>query len=77
VRQQLDEQQWNLQALIDDGQATSDDQLKAFGRARAVHALWFALDTNPFTAATESIYEARAAGVPIGVLARVVEEVSS
>jgi hypothetical protein len=58
---ELDEVAWDLQERVDAGEADQEDYLAAFRRARAVAALWFALDEDPPTAAMEAAYEARAA----------------
>lgn len=57
----LDEIQWNLKEQVDLGTETMQNYLKAFCNARAINALYCALDVNPFIAAAESIYEAYAA----------------
>ena len=48
--------------------------MKAFARARAVSAAWFALDPDPVKAAVEATYEAQAA---INDLALIRREISS
>jgi hypothetical protein len=58
---QLDETAWDLQDRADAGDASQDDYLAAFRRARAAAALWFALDDDALQAALEAVYEARAA----------------
>ncbi len=57
----LDEIQWDLQEKVDAGRADQAEYLAAFSRARAAHAVYFALDPDPFVAAVESVYEANAA----------------
>jgi hypothetical protein len=59
--EQLDEVQWNLRDQVEQGTGQADEYLKTFGRARAVHALYYALDSHPYIAAAESVYEAHAA----------------
>lgn len=58
---QLDELQWQLQDAVERGEVDNGAYLAAFHRARAVHAVWFALDDNPVIAAIEATYEAHAA----------------
>ena len=58
---ELDEVQWAIQELLDEGQGDQASYLRAFGQARAAQAIYSALDANPFVAATEAIYEANAA----------------
>lgn len=58
---QLDEIQWDLQEKMDAGEAELSAYLTAFQQARSANSLYFALDTDAFNAATESIYEADAA----------------
>ena len=57
----LDQVQWDLHDLMDEGRADEATYLAAFQRARAAHSVYFALDADPFRAVTESIYEANAA----------------
>ena len=57
----LDQIQWNLQDLMDEGKADQTSYLIAFRRARAAHSVYFALDLDAFAAAAESVYEANAA----------------
>lgn len=57
----LDEKQWNLQELVEIGQAKKSDYFSAFSRARAANALYYALDQDPLFSAAEVIYEANAA----------------
>lgn len=57
----LDQRQWDLQDLKDEGKIDEVTYSAAFKRARAANALFFALDTNSLEAATEAIYEANAA----------------
>ena len=59
--ERLDIEQWDLQDKVDEGQVDQAAYEAAFKRARAVHAVYFALDPDPFVAATESLYEATAA----------------
>lgn len=56
----LDEAQWDIQDRVDAGEATVEDHLKAFGRARAAAAVLSAADGDPRIAAMESMYEASA-----------------
>jgi hypothetical protein len=57
----LDESAWDLQDRVEAGEAGRDEYLDEFRRARAVTALWFALEPDPLVAAVEVAYEARAA----------------
>jgi len=59
--ERLDENQWDVQDSVDAGQADEGAYICAFAQARAAHAVYFALYADPFTAATEAIYEAQAA----------------
>ncbi|MEG3858890.1 hypothetical protein [Microcoleus sp. herbarium12] len=57
----LDEIQWELQEKMGEGSIELSDYLAAFHTARAVNSLYFALNADPFVAASEAIYEAQAA----------------
>jgi hypothetical protein len=57
----LDQKQWDLQDLMDEGKADQTSYLAAFQRARAANSLYCALDADDFSSATEAIYEANAA----------------
>jgi hypothetical protein len=57
----LDEIQWDLQEKMGEGSIELSDYLAAFHTARAVNSLYFALNADPFVAASEAIYEAQAA----------------
>ncbi|MCC3572677.1 MAG: hypothetical protein JGK30_12435 [Microcoleus sp. PH2017_40_RAT_O_B] len=57
----LDEIQWDLQEKMAEGSIELSDYLAAFHTARAVNSLYFALNADPFVAASEAIYEAHAA----------------
>jgi hypothetical protein len=59
--ERLDQNQWDVQDAVDAGQADEGAYICAFAQARAAHAVYFALYADPFTAATEAIYEAQAA----------------
>jgi hypothetical protein len=59
--ERLDQKQWDMQDAVDAEHAKNDAYIHAFAQARATHAVYFALDADPFTAATEAIYEAHAA----------------
>ncbi len=54
---ELDEIGWDLQDLIDEGTATEEEYAAAFVRARAVNALWDAMDPHAETAASRALYE--------------------
>jgi hypothetical protein len=58
--QDLDQKQWDLHDLVDEGEASEEEYLKAFKRARAANALFFLLDADPVISALESSYEAHA-----------------
>jgi hypothetical protein len=55
---ELDKRQWELQAKVESGSVDKSVQTIAFLEARAVHALFFALNQDPLTAAQETLYEA-------------------
>jgi hypothetical protein len=57
---QLDEDYFALQEAAEEGQASTEDYLAMFAKARAVAALACAGDENALQAATEAIYEAAA-----------------
>ncbi|PKO11945.1 MAG: hypothetical protein CVU39_26780 [Chloroflexi bacterium HGW-Chloroflexi-10] len=57
----LDDIQWNLHEQVDLGTESTENYILAFCNARAVNALLYALDEDPYVAAAESIYEANAA----------------
>lgn len=59
--ERLDEIQWNLQDMREEGNASESQYLAAFSQARIANALYFALDRDAYVAATETIYEANAA----------------
>lgn len=65
---QLDDLQWQLQAAAERGEVDNEAYLAAFRRARAAHAVWFALDENPVIAVIEAMYEAYAATDDISAL---------
>jgi len=58
VVRKYDEQQWGLQ---EDGQGDSPAYSDAFEKARAANALYYALDPDPWLAATRAIYDTEAA----------------
>ena len=55
---ELDEIAWDIQDHAETGATVEADYEDAFRRARAVAALYFALDIDPANAAAESVYEA-------------------
>jgi hypothetical protein len=57
----LDERQFELQEAVDNGEGDKVAQSAAFARARAANAVFYALDPDAFTAATDVLYEAYAA----------------
>ena len=56
--QELDEVAWDIQDKLDSGEGTYDQYSRAFDRARAAAAAYWALDSDPEVAALESAYEA-------------------
>lgn len=70
--ERLDQKQWDAQDAVATGQADETTYLFAFAQARAAHAVYFALQSNAFTAATEAIYEAQAALNDIGSIHAVI-----
>lgn len=68
--ERLDQIQWDLKELVDEGEIDKAEYLAAFSKARAANALYFALDPNEYIAATESIYEANAATNELATLKR-------
>ncbi|MBO1347964.1 MAG: hypothetical protein EBE86_011420 [Hormoscilla sp. GUM202] len=65
---QLDEKQWDLQEKMAEGKAQLETYIAAFQKARAVNSLYYALNPDAFTAATESLYEAQAATEDLATL---------
>jgi hypothetical protein len=59
LTEELDEVAWDIQDQADG--ADNADYAKAFMKARAANALWYALDEDPLEAAAEAAYEAGAA----------------
>ncbi|MEU0092661.1 hypothetical protein [Kribbella sp. NPDC006257] len=57
LTQELDEAAWDIQERVDTGDANRDEYRRAFGKARAVAAVGFALDDS-LTASFDSLYEA-------------------
>jgi hypothetical protein len=70
-----DNEYFDLQEAAEEGRATKDDYMRAFGQARAVAAVQFAFKENHFEAASEAIYEAAAVTDDPKVLFSAVEEV--
>ena len=58
--EELDEQAWSVQDAVEEGGAAPEDYLAAFGRARAVAAVYFAAHADPKSAALGAVYEASA-----------------
>jgi hypothetical protein len=56
--EELDMAAWELQRDVGAGDAEDEEYAAAFRRARAVNALWCALDADPATAARDAVYEA-------------------
>src|ERR1700674_5618083 len=61
LTEELDEVAWHVQGQVDTGNADKTDYVKAFAKARAANAVWYALDADPLEAAAEATYEASAA----------------
>ncbi|HEX4444628.1 MAG TPA: hypothetical protein VHZ81_13745 [Galbitalea sp.] len=57
----LDVKAWDIQDLIEGGEATEGEYEAAFFRARAANALWYALDPELLMGTLECVYEAQAA----------------
>jgi hypothetical protein len=68
----LDERYWEMQDLADTDSIRECDHLALFSRSRAASALDCALDADPHTAASETLYEAFAALGDLGELRRLV-----
>lgn len=58
---QLETIERRVRDCVDNGQASQDQYVAAFRRARAANSIYYALSLNAFEAATESAYEANAA----------------
>jgi hypothetical protein len=56
----LDVEYLDLQEAAEEGKASTEEYLQVFAKARAIVALSFAGNEDPFMGATESIYEAGA-----------------
>lgn len=69
---QLDEIQWDLQDLMDEGRTELSNYLAAFRRARAANSLYLAFSEDALQAATECIYEASAATDELATLKQLV-----
>lgn len=61
LTEELDDAAWGIQDRVELGAADKADYAKAFMTARAVNAVWYALDPDPLAAAVEATYEAAAA----------------
>jgi hypothetical protein len=61
LKSDLDDEYFELKESAEQGKTTSHEYLRKFAQARAVSALLFACNDDPFEAATEAIYEAAAA----------------
>ena len=57
LTQELDEIAWDTQDRVEDGDATENEYLRAFVKARAAAAIGFALDGS-LAASFDSLYEA-------------------
>jgi hypothetical protein len=54
----LDDKYFELQEAAEDGREAADCYEDVFAQARAMAALYYALDGDPLTAASEAVYEA-------------------
>ena len=61
---ELDRKYFDAQERYEAGKGTQDAYRKAFQQARAVNAVLFAFDADPFVAEAESLYEVNA---PVGM----------
>jgi hypothetical protein len=61
LTEELDEAAWHVQDRVKAGTAERADYVKAFVKARAANAVWYALDPDPLEAVAEATYEASAA----------------
>ena len=59
--EELDSAGFNARDEFEAGRGPWEEYSRAFARARAANAVWFALDADPAAAAAEAIYEAHAA----------------
>ena len=71
----LDERQWSLHDLVEMERSTDTEYMRAFERARAANAIYYALSADAWEAATESIYEATAATDQFEAIAEMVNQV--
>lgn len=69
----LDAQQWEFQDRVDAGEASPEDHLRAFCKARAASSAAFCADEDARAAAFEALYEAH---VAVGDLVGLVEVVA-
>ena len=72
---ELDEVAWTIQARMHQGAAAEEEYTRAFRRARAASALFFALDENPLSAAIQALYEAHHAIGDAEALRQVVDRI--
>lgn len=70
----LDEEYFDLKDAGERGEAPSDAYRPIFRRARAANAVFYALSQDSFEAATEALYEAKAATLDIGSLRDIVRQ---
>jgi hypothetical protein len=75
--EELDGIQWDLQDGVDEGRKEKAAQSKAFREARAVNALYYALQANPLEAALEALYEAHAAIQDVPTIRKLLEASAS
>ncbi len=75
---ELDRAAWDIQGKwIEDSRILYDKEKyeKAFTKARAVNALWFALDEDSLSAVSETVYEANVAINDLEKLRSVIQKV--
>lgn len=58
VVRRLDEDSWDAQEALDARGRNTVGELSEFARARAAHAVWFALDSANASDAQDAVYEA-------------------
>lgn len=68
ITNELDEQAWDIQDLVDAGAASQEAYEEAFRKARAAAAVGYALDPDPRASAFEAVYEAQAAVVDLAAV---------
>jgi len=69
---EYDQRQWTLQ---DEGRGDAPEYFDAFEKARAANTVYYALDPDPWLAATRAIYDAEAATNDLAGLRQEVQRV--